>query len=269
MFGKKQDKQASAKPATPTSADAAPAPQTPGASAAPPPLFYRKPTPLSAQAHAGLRMRPCDLSFAADTIVTPLVISEFVEAARSTPIVFAREAAHPMALLGLTLGRNLFVSEGQWAPDAYMPAYIRRYPFVFIAGREAGKIALGVDIESECFGDTGEALFECEKPTPLTQPALQLCAAFQADALATRAFSDALRTERLLRDRRADIVMPGGQPTALDGFQIVDVAAFDALPADKVLEWRKNGWLALVHYHWVSLGAFRDLMRRATNASQL
>jgi len=90
----------------------------------------------------------------------PLLASEFFEAAREYPIVFARGEAGPVpaALLGLREAENLYVDNaGKW--DArYIPAFVRRYPFVPGKGAQ-GELLVCIDEASQCF-DTkeGEAL---------------------------------------------------------------------------------------------------------------
>ena len=44
------------------------------------------------------------------------------------------------------------------------------------------------------------------------------------------------------------------------GFTITDAARFASLDDARVIEWHRNGWLALVHYHLASLQRFNDLL---------
>lgn len=228
------------------------------------PLFYREPQPLSATAHGGWRLKDGDASFAADAPFVPIVVGELAASARSYPIVFAAGDAQPIAVLGLER-TNLFVTDGQWAEDAYLPAYVRRYPFGFIATVNPDGFALAIDAGSDrvaASGDDGAALFEDGTPSALTKQALAFCDAFQVEAAATRAFVEALKAQDLLIDRRADATLPDGRKLGLDGFQIVDAEKFGSLADDIVLEWHKRGWLALVHFHLASLERFSDLLAR-------
>ncbi len=233
--------------------------QTP---AAPLPLFYRRPEPLSSGVHGDWRIRGGNLDFAAGAHVVPLVVSEFARALRSYPIVFTAEKASPLAVLGLER-RNLFVNDGAWTPETYIPAYVRRYPFGFMATDEADRFALAIDAASEAVatgGDEGQPLFIDGKPAPLTQEALQFCDAFRGEATATAEFCDALMAADLLVDRRADATTVDGRRYALDGFRIVDQKRFAELDADTVVAWHRKGWLALVCFHLASLDRFTDLM---------
>lgn len=227
------------------------------------PLFYRDPQPLSAAQHGAWRLKDGDVAFAAETPFVPVVVSEIAAAARCYPVVFsAGEGAQPVAVLGLEQ-RNLFVADGRWADEVYVPAYVRRYPFGFIATVNPDGFALAVDAASERLapsGEEGAALFDGGQPTQLTQDAMAFCNAFQGEAAATRAFGEALRAQDLLIDRRADVTLPDGRKLGLDGFQIIDTERFAKLDEAVVLDWHRRGWLALVHLHLASLERFGALL---------
>ncbi|WP_129778242.1 SapC family protein [Peristeroidobacter soli] len=228
------------------------------------PLFYRDPQLISSRDHAHWRIRDGGVEFAQQTIAVPIVIGEFIAAARCFPILFsaAGDTINPIALLGLD-ANNLFVKNGRWIEGVYIPAYVRRYPFGFIEHRDG--VALGIDAASERIvrdGDEGQPLFESGEPTDVTRQALQFCDAYRAEADVTQAFCQALQTQNLLIDRRADATLPNGRKFAVDGFRIVDVNKFRALDAASVVEWHHKGWLALVHHHLASLDRFEDLLAR-------
>lgn len=237
------------------------------------PLFYRDPQPLSVAQHGAWRLKDGDVAFAAETPFVPVVVSEIAAAARCYPVVFsAAEGAQPVAVLGLEQ-RNLFVADGRWMDEAYVPAYVRRYPFGFIATLNPDGFALAVDAASERLtpsGEEGAALFDGGQPTQLTQEAMAFCNAFQGEAAATQAFGEALRAQDLLIDRRADVTLPDGRKLGLDGFQIIDTERFAKLDEAVVLDWHRRGWLALVHFHLASLERFGALLtlhgRAATTA---
>ena len=232
------------------------------------PLFYRSPVPLSGDEHGGWRLKDGDLAFAADTPSVPIVAAELAAAARDYPIVFAAGTAQPIAVLGLEQV-NLFVNAGHWAEDAYVPAYVRRYPFGFMATVNPEGFALAIDTAADRLatsGEDGAALFVDGAPSDLTRQALGFCDAFQSEAAATQAFAAALMAQGLLIDRRADITLPDGRTLGIDGFQIVDAEKFAGLDATTVTEWHGKGWLALVHFHLASLDRFTGLLARTSKS---
>ncbi|WP_227698654.1 SapC family protein [Sphingomonas hengshuiensis] len=233
--------------------------------ALPLPLFYRAPQALSLERHRDWRLRMGDYRFAARTPYVPMVIGEFVAAARHYPILFAdAELPSPVALLGLGED-NLFVTDGAWTEGMHVPAYVRRYPFGFVATGDTEQFALIADTASERFADSGDegvALFEDGKPSALTHQALEFCEFYRRDAAATAAFCKALKASDLLVSRRADVTLPDGRKLGIDGFLVVDPARFAALDDATIVAWHKSGWLALVHSHLASLDHFNTLLAR-------
>jgi hypothetical protein len=229
------------------------------------PLFYRAPEALSLERHENWRLKEGDYGFAAATPYVPVVVGEFVAAARHYPILFA-DAAVPSPVVLLGLGEdNLFVADGAWAEGMHIPAYVRRYPFGFVATDDAEQFALIADAGSDRFAasdEEGVAMFEDGKPSALTRQALEFCEAYRRDAAATGAFCAALKASDLLVPRRADVTLPDGRKLAVDGFLVIDGEAFAALDDATVVNWHRNGWLAVIHYHLASLDHFNALLVR-------
>ncbi|GAB3049810.1 SapC family protein [Stenotrophomonas tumulicola] len=228
------------------------------------PLFYSRPVPLQSDAHADLRILPGRLQFAAKSNAIPLVVGEFAMALQSFPILFAGPAAVPMAALGITED-NLFIADGQWEEDTYVPAYVRRHPFIFIDTDGGKNFVLGIDEDSDRLvkgGEEGNPLFEDGKASEMVQQALEFCGRFTGEHEQTQAFSKALVEQDLLVVRNANVRLPNGREMTLQGFSVVDVEKFQKLPDAVVLDWHRKGWLALVHQHLMSLSRFSELTRR-------
>jgi hypothetical protein len=230
------------------------------------PLFYRKPEALTAERHGNLGLRSGgDFRFAREANAVPVTDVEFAAVSRWYPIVFTADPVMPLAVMGLQK-ENLFIGEnGQWSGGQYVPAYVRRYPFVFI--EHTGGFALGLDrdcdrvVEADS-KESGELFFVDGKPSAFTKDAMSFSAQLQAQHSLTRAFGVALAEQGLLIDREANAVLPDGRRYNVQGFKIVDAQKFAALPGAVVLEWHKKGWLGLVQCHLASLDRFRDLMQR-------
>jgi hypothetical protein len=220
------------------------------------PLFYKVPHVLEPRRHAGAGLTEgMRLGFAATTNSVPLAADEFFPAQAHYPIVFTATApVAPMALVGVGPDRNLFVDrDGAWRQGGYVPAYVRRYPFVFVRAGD-GQFALAVDEAAENFSaGGGRPLFADGKPSDLAKQALQFCAAFQQQFERAQAFSAALEEQGLLADYRAELRVPGGKPVTLAGFRVIDEAKFNALPDEVFLDWRRKGYGALVHAHLMSM----------------
>jgi len=227
------------------------------------PLFYRQPELLSAEQHAGKSIaRAVDFRFARATNSVPLNGVEFALAQRHYPIVFtSSDPVVPAAVLGLRDQQNRFVSaEGCWAPGHYIPAYIRRYPFVFVAAPGEETFGLCLDMASEFVVDgTDNPLFTSGQPTELTKNALAFCAAYQAEYAVTRKFCAALVEQNLFDTRSADIRLADGQKLMLGTFRVISEERFNALPDATILDWRKRGWLAWIYAHLMSFASWGGL----------
>jgi len=247
--------------------------QTPGGqgASATMPLFYQKPEPLSASTHSGKGLRrPADFRFAATTHAVVLHAEEFRLACANYPIVFADDdSAVPIAVLGHGQGRNLFVDAmGNWERDTYIPAYVRRYPFINGRGATENDVVLYVDAASDLLVDLAdnpdaEPLFVDGQPSERCKRALDFCIAFQAQAPVTSAFVEEIKSRDMLERRNVRVDLQGGTQRQLTGLRVISEKAFNALPDDVWLEWRRKGWVSLVHWHWASMDNFVRMSKRA------
>src|SRR3546814_20501679 len=88
-------------------------------------------------------------AFAKEGHAIPLTVGEFPLAAVTGPIIFVGEDKLPIAVMGLNGGANMFVGEnGLFEPGVYIPAYVRRYPFVFANRSEERRV--GKECVSTC-----------------------------------------------------------------------------------------------------------------------
>jgi hypothetical protein len=227
------------------------------------PLFYKNPQLLSAERHrrAGIR-QVADLGFARDTNSVPLGGNEFFAAVFDFPIVFTEgNPPLPVAVLGVGNNRNAFIDAGgQWRPNTYIPAYIRRYPFILATGLAAGQTHVAIDESAACFdADGGEKLFDDKGPTAFTRQAVDFCRLFQAQLDIARAFGEALEAAGVLQPKRVDIQLPDGARVSLERFRIIEETRFEALPDATIIDWRRRGWLGLVYAHFLSMRRWQGL----------
>jgi hypothetical protein len=228
------------------------------------PVFYRRPRPLNATDHAMRSLREAtDFRFALGTNSVVVNGVEFPFAMRHYPIVFTvGEPRAAIAVLGLADNENLFVGEaGSWSADCYMPAYVRRYPFILMGQTGSNDLVLCVDEEASLLDKGGpRALFNDGQPTKLVTDALEFCRAFHGEHLATREFVRAIAQQGLLVANEARVAMRSGRRMTLRGFEVIDEAKFNALPDEIFLEWRRRGWLHLIYCHLMSMANWSRLL---------
>ena len=234
------------------------------------PLFYKAPRPVEATRHAksGL-IENMDVGFASDANAIPVNVVEFAVAARHYPIVFSTaEPSLPVVVTGPRTGTNAFVgTDSSWARGFYVPAYVRRYPFILMENTEKEQFILCVDEESGAMTDGGERqLFNEEgKPSELTDRALEFCRAYHGQYEATRQFVAALNEHELLTDNSTEIRLADDRKIQMQGYKVIDREKFDKLPDDVFLEWRKKNWLPVVYSHLVSLSNWPSVLQRAAD----
>lgn len=240
--------------------------KTPSNEQPPKPVFYERPELLSPERHAGKSLGTVSHHrFARATNTVPLTGAEFGVAQRHYPIVFSDEGTpFPMAILGLRDAENLFVgSEGTWEDDAYIPAYVRRYPFVFMADAEKQQFALCIDAASEFLVEgNASPLFRDGAPTEITKNALAFCTSFQAEYEKTQVFAAALSEYLLLVSRTASLELHGQQKLILGPFRVIDESKLAALPDALIADWLRRGWLAWIHAHLLSFANWTTLAKR-------
>jgi len=227
-------------------------------------IFYERVVALSDQIHAKLRVRPAsNFAFAAKTNSVPLLAGEFFDCGREYPIVFARGDAGPLpaALLGLRESENLYVdTTGKW--DArYVPAFVRRYPFVPGKGPQ-GELLVCIDEASQCFGTEGDPLFAAGKPTAQLENAIKFLTEFHQAAAATETLGRRLEELGLLRQADSLAQLNDGSQFRLNGLNVVDETKLRALDRDVVQELFINGSLAVIYAHLMSLGNLGALADR-------
>ncbi|MGE0755287.1 MAG: SapC family protein [Alphaproteobacteria bacterium] len=229
------------------------------------PMFYVQPVPLDAKRHEKAGCTPtANFTFAAETNSIPLNVAEFVEAAKVYPIVFTQgENPSPVVIVGLEQ-QNYFVDgKGNWRADTYIPAYVRKYPFVFMGAPEQEQFVLCVDEAAHQFrvrgGKDALALFTDGKASDMARMALEFCTAYHNHHRMSMEFTKALADAGLLASHASSARLFNGRTIRLGGFQVVDEKKFNALPDEKILEFKKKGWLPFIYFSLLSVSNFKRL----------
>lgn len=242
------------------------------------PLFYREPVLLRFAEHGDAALAQVNgFGFAREALAIPLCIGEFSAAARNYPVVFAPDgdSCVPLAIVGLRRGENLFVeADGAWRTDCYVPAYVRRYPFIVmeVPGDDPQRL-LAIDRCSEFFVSAGgvaqatqplRPLFTAEgAAAPAAQQAMAFCRAYDLDAKATTLFGKALVDAGLLASQQAQIQWASSDvsPHVLNGFMAVEEVPWRSLSTGVLADWHACGWLEPVVLHLASRQNWQTLMR--------
>jgi SapC len=239
-------------------------------------LIYDKLVPVNREQHRSLKIKPSatNLSFARDLNSMLLATTELPLAALDFPCVFVGEGDQRtlVAIVGLRDKENLFLDDaGRWEQGAYVPAFVRRYPFVLAQpDAQSQELTLCLDEAFDGFNSAeGEALFQADgQDSDYLKRLQQFLLDFHNDMGRTAAFARQLVALDLLVERNIDFQL-GEQRMNLQGIQVVDENKLRALPADKVQELFASGALGFIHAHLLSLNNVNKLgarlMRKLAN----
>lgn len=242
------------------------------------PMFFNDLMPLNSRDHKGWKSTQFpDVSFLGKTHAIPVTVDEFVDTQRHFPIVFsAGDNPVPLALMGLNEGVNTFVDdEGKVTEIVYLPAYIRRYPFMLAKLQpESEELSLCFDPSSGVIGDfaEGNPLFDDEgQPTEYTKNVLDFCQKFEESGARTKGFIEEIQKHDLLMDGEIAITLNDkpDNPFVYRGFKMVDENKLRELPTATVEELNKSGLLMLMHAHLFSLNLMRVIFARQSQQGRI
>jgi len=233
-------------------------------------FFYDDPQILNSELHADLRIAvPQNAGFAANAQAVPVLLSEFADLALEYPIVFVKAEDGSwlaLALTGLEPERNLFVdAAGNWAAN-YVPASVRRYPFV-LANGEAGSFTVAVDMALASDEDTALPLFDdAGNPAPVLQNAIGFLQSFQGQSQQTSALISRFEDLEMLTEAQFQLRNADGGMRNVNGFFIVEEARLNTLRDDTILDMFRKGQMSVVQTHLLSLKNIAALQRREAAA---
>jgi hypothetical protein len=229
------------------------------------PLFYNDLAPLNSRDHGTWVAKSVDAAlWAVNQHAIPLTVDEFTLAQRHFPIVFSdSDQPVPLALMGLNDGVNVFFDDGGvLLEQAYVPAYIRRYPYLLARlAPEAQELSLCFDPTSGLVVEEGEgaALFDGDQPTEHTKALLAFCEQFEQAGFRTQQFVEELKKHDLLMDGQVAIQQndDSANPYVYRGFKMVNQDKLVELRGDQLRTWNQNGILPLIYAHLFSLDVMR------------
>lgn len=231
-------------------------------------LIYKSAVPMSPARHGKVSLAPVsDYAFASGINAVPLMAVEFLRAAEEYAIVFTTSGDDtlPAVVLGVRDQQNLYLSaQKQWQAK-YVPAFVRRYPFVFSRDDEGRRLTLCIDEShpgvnregrgERLFGDDGQA-------TPYVERVLKFLQEYQVQYQRTLDFGRRVREFGLLEPMQAQVVTPQGEKLSLAGFQGVSREKLRALDGEKLATLARTDELELLYLQLHSMRHFVQVKDR-------
>ncbi len=240
-------------------------------------LFYKDPQPLSPEQHAGLGVKKIDqpFGFLRNAHAIPVTVTEFGMAASAYPIIFVGDERTPVAVMGVRQNENLFINDdGMIEQDFYVPAFVRRYPFVFANDKGSDRLLLCVDRDAPMVSNQPDvAFFENGEATAFTNNAIEFCKEFERQRRATVEFTklmmkfDLFETKAVSFQPRDAEGKEAGEQQKIADYWAVDETKLNNLSDEQFNELRASGAISAIYGHLVSLLNWQRVVQRAVAAT--
>jgi len=236
-------------------------------------LIYEQVEPITISKHGNLSVKAGkDYKFAQFINSAPIIAAEFPNASMEYPIVFTGDgdSVIPVVILGLREEVNLYINDqGEWTAK-YVPAFIRRYPFIFSSSDDGKTFTLCIDEEfSGCNEEgRGERLFDVDgEQTQYLKNVLEFLKEYQAHYQRTETFCKKLKDLDLLEPMSAQFTTSKGEKLNLTGFMAIDRVKLKELTGDQFKELAKTDELELTYVHIQSMRNFNLMLERASSGA--
>jgi hypothetical protein len=236
-------------------------------------LIYEQIVPITSNAHKDCSVKlDSNYEFARTVSSVPLVAAEFPHASADFTIVFtpSGETIVPVAILGLRKDENFYVNGQGGFTAKYVPAFLRRYPFVFSSSDGAETFTLCIDEDfSGCNREgRGERLFDSDgEQTQYLKNVLEFLKEYQAQYKRTEVFCGKIDELGLLEPMSAQFTMANGQKVGLTGFLAIDRDKLKALSGEQLKELAQTDELELMYIHMQSMRNFNSMIDLAVQDS--
>lgn len=232
-------------------------------------MFYGKPQPLSKDKHKGFGVKAVNkpFEFMEKQHFMPLTAIEFAAASASYPVVFGGDDRNPIAIMGLRGQENLFVNDGVFNNDFYLPSFARRYPFVLAGDEKNDRFVVCIDEEAECVTNkkpTSE-FFDGEETSKFTQDAFQFLQNFERDRRATAAMVERFKELDLFEPKDMHFQGQNADGSPAERQKIADYFAIApeklaGLDEATLAEFVTKGYMAVAYAHIHSLSNWQRLV---------
>ena len=205
-----------------------------------------------------------DFLYSKELMNAPIALSEFFEACKNYPILFAKdkdEKWFATILLGYKQGENLFVDEkGVWKELHYIPAFIRSYPFVLVNQENKKEMVFAVEGDYLNEKESSKKLFDKDgENSEFLNGVITFLNQFYADSLATADFIKQLDDWELLEEKVVNITNKKEEKFSFNGFFIINEEKLKHLSKKKKDDICEKNAYSLITAHLISLSNIQKL----------
>ena len=234
--------------------------------------MYETVAAINATAHGDVSVALISgLEFSRQLTSAPVLAAEFGAAASDMAIVFTGDddVLVPVALLGIKENENLYLNDDAKWTGRYVPAFLRRYPFIFARG-EDDTMTLCIDEEYEGLrvDGRGERLFDSDgNRTQYLDTMLNFVTQYQRQHLVTQEFCNRLSALDLLEPASLSSTDEAGEVRRLVGFKVINRQKFKTIEDSILSEMFRSDELELCYLHMHSLQNFGIQLRSTITAA--
>ncbi len=234
-------------------------------------LLYKNPEPLNPENMKTLGLSTIEkpFMFASIAHAVPLSVTEFGPASMRFPIIFTGDEYQPVAIMSIRQDENLFLMDnGYFEMDIYVPAFIRRYPFVLAKEQGSDRLIVCVDRGAEAVQENGEIpLFVGNEPSEFARNAIEFCTNFENERVRTALFTDELKRLDLFELKTANFTPMNpdgsqGEMMKIAEYYGISEEKLGALSAEDLVALRDSGALQQIYAHLSSLQNWERLINR-------
>jgi len=194
-----------------------------------------------------------------------ITMSEYYQSCKNYPIVFAKneeEGWFSVALLGLEKENKFLNEDGTWKEDCYIPAYVRRYPFIYIKNED--DLLLGFDADHKVSKEeAGDRYFfdEEEKTTEFVGNVLTFMNQVQNLSKETQEFIETLNELDLLEASNITGKNAEGKELSITGFWVLKEEKLNELTQKNKTMLCKKSYMQPITAHLISLSNIQRLSK--------
>lgn len=231
--------------------------------------MYKNLVVLDKEEHKGLKLLPMDnLLFAKELSAIPLVLSEVKLMAKHYPIVFTNNESRTLKAL-VSLGQtNLAVStDGKWFGD-YVPAELRKYPFMMVQSRtEVKKEIIMIDESASILSKSkGKQLYKKSgDASEILEKSVFFATEVERQMRTTDMLVKEIKKAGILEPKEISVKTESNIRPLVRGFSIVDEKKLAQLDRQLLKRWEEQGVMAIINIHLDSLKNIQTLFTLAKN----
>jgi len=201
-----------------------------------------------------------DFKHAKELTASMITLDEFYLACKNYPIVFTKneeEGWFAVALLGLDKTNNFVNKNGKWKENHYIPAYIRRYPFIYV--KNGDELLLGFDAEQKIDKKDAEDRYffeENEEPSEFVNNVLSFLNDVRRSSIATKEFIEQLDKLDILEESELN-----GKDININGFWVVNEEKLNKLTKKNQTILCDKKYMQPITAHLISLSNIQNLSK--------